>query len=398
MSKVKSPPSLITLILLTAFSTLTLNMFLPSLANIALDLDADYGLVSLAVALYLAVTAVMQLIVGPLSDRWGRRPVLLGAIVLFAFASVMCALAQDVWTFLFFRMLQGGMIAGYALSLAIVRDTHDESQSAGLIGYISMAMAIAPMLGPMLGGVLDTTFGWRANFWFYAISGVVLFILCWVDLGETHVAGKSAAGQAKKEFLELVSAKRFWAFALCAAFSTSAFYVFLAGAPLVAANEFSVSTAMLGVFIGSITVGFIVGSYVAARLASSVRLTTMMIAGRLITCGGLLIGLVLLTLGLLSPITYFGSTIFVGLGNGITLPSSSAGALSVRPKLAGTAAGLNGAATVAMGAVLTTLSGFLLSEEGGAFMLLLLMLLTSLAGLGCALWAQRLPQPAQKEG
>ena len=398
MSKFRTPPSLATLILLTAFSTLTLNMFLPSLANIADDLNSDYGLVSLAVALYLAVTAVMQLIVGPLSDRLGRRPVLMGAIVLFALASVMCALAQDVWTFLAFRMLQGGMIAGYALSLAIVRDTHDERSSAGLIGYISMAMAIAPMLGPMLGGVLDTAFGWRANFWFYAVSGLVLFVLCWVDLGETHDPEKSASENAKKEFFELLAALRFWAFALCAAFSTSAFYVFLAGAPLVAANEFSVSTAMLGVFIGSITVGFIVGSYVAARLASRVNLTTMMIAGRLITCGGLFVGLVLLSLGLLSPLTYFGSTIFVGLGNGITLPSCNAGALSVRPNLAGTAAGLSGAATVAMGAVLTTLSGFLLSEEGGAFMLLFLMLLTSLAGLACAIWAGQLQRTQKSEG
>lgn len=398
MSRDRSPPRLITLILLTAFSTLTLNMFLPSLANIAVDLKSDYGLVSLAVALYLAVTAVMQLIVGPLSDRVGRRPVLLGAIVLFGLASVACALAQDVWTFLAFRMLQGGMIAGYALSLAIIRDTNDESQSAGLIGYISMAMAVAPMLGPMLGGVLDTAFGWRANFWFYAISGVVMFVLCWFDLGETHDPKAAAAANAKKEFLELLAAQRFWAFALCAAFSTSAFYVFLAGAPLVAANEFSVSTAMLGVFIGSITVGFIVGSYVAARLAARVKLTTMMIAGRLITCGGLFLGLVLLSLGMLSPLTYFGSTVFVGLGNGITLPSCNAGALSVRPKLAGTAAGLNGAATVAMGAVLTTLSGFMLSEQGGAFMLLMLMLLTSLAGLACALWAGRLQPGGEGEG
>ena len=155
---------------------------------------------------------------------------------------------------------------------------------------------------------------------------------------------------------------------------------------------------MLGVFIGSITVGFIVGSYVAARLASRVNLTTMMIAGRLITCGGLFVGLVLLSLGLLSPLTYFGSTVFVGLGNGITLPSCNAGALSVRPNLAGTAAGLSGAATVAMGAVLTTLSGFLLSEEGGAFMLLFLMLLTSLAGLACAIWAGQLQRTQKSEG
>ncbi|MEP0944353.1 MAG: multidrug effflux MFS transporter [Rhizobiaceae bacterium] len=390
MTAANSPPRLITLILLTAFSTLTLNMFLPSLANIAIDLQTDYALVSLAVALYLGVTAVMQLIVGPLSDRLGRRPVLLGAIVLFTFASVMCALAQDIWTFLAFRMLQGGMSAGYALSLAIVRDTNEERQAVGLIGYISMAMAIAPMLGPVLGGVLDTAFGWRANFWFYAASGVVLLVLCWFDLGEIHERAQASQSNAAEETRALFKSKRFWAFALCTAFSTSAFYIFLAGAPLVAASKFNVSTATLGVFIGSITVGFMLGGFIATRLASRIDLTTMMVIGRLIACSGLFFGLILMASGLMSPVTYFGSTAFVGLGNGITLPGSNAGALSVRPTLAGTAAGINGALTVAVGALLTTVTGILVSTEGRAEILIALMLLASLASFGWALWARYL--------
>ena len=113
-----TPPRLITLILLTALSTLSLNMFLPSLANIAEALGTDYASVSLAIGGYLAVTAVIQLIAGPLSDRIGRRPVLLGALALFALASAGCALATRSEVFLAFRMLQGGVIAGYALSLA----------------------------------------------------------------------------------------------------------------------------------------------------------------------------------------------------------------------------------------------------------------------------------------
>ena len=187
MNAPNSPPTLFTLILLTAFSTLTLNMFLPSLANIAADLDTSYAKVSLAVAGYLAVTAVIQLIVGPLSDRIGRRPVLLGAIVIFTFASLGSALTTNIWVFLAFRVFQGGMIAGYALSLAIVRDTDSERKAVGLIGYISMAMAVAPMLGPMLGGVLDTAFGWRANFYFYAGAGLLLLAICWIDLERFHL-------------------------------------------------------------------------------------------------------------------------------------------------------------------------------------------------------------------
>lgn len=390
----RTPPALITLILLTATSTLSLNMFLPSLASIAQDLQADYALVSLAVALYLGTTAVIQLIVGPLSDRVGRRPVLLVGIMVFVAASVVCALAQDVWTFLIFRMLQAGMIAGSAMSMAIVRDTNSERQAASLIGYISMAMAIAPMLGPMLGGVLDTFFGWRANFWCYALLGATLMVLCWFDLGETNDRTRRAQAKDAARTGDLLRTAQFWSFSLCTAFSTGAFYIFLAGAPLVAVNVFGVSTAVLGVSIGSITAGFATGGFISGRLSPRLGLTTMMIAGRCIACGGLLMGLVLLMAGVLTLLTFFGSTIFVGLGNGITMPSSNAGALSVRPDLAGTAAGFNGAMTVATGAVLTSATGAIVTAFDPASTLLTLMFLASFAGLCSALWARHLRSKA----
>ncbi|MEO1160496.1 MAG: multidrug effflux MFS transporter [Pseudomonadota bacterium] len=387
MMKAQTPPALVTLILLTAFSTLSLNMFLPSLANIATDLEASYATVSLAVAGYLAITAVIQLVVGPLSDRFGRRPVLLLSLLVFGAASVVCALATDVWTFLGFRMLQGGIIAGYALSLAIVQDTTSERKAAGLIGYISMAMAIAPMLGPMLGGVLDTAFGWRANFYFYALSGFVLFALCWVDLGETKPARAGADTANPERMRDLLKEPLFWTSSLCNAFSTGAFYIFLTGAPLVAQSQFGGTTAELGFFIGTITAGFMLGGFIAGRFAARYEPTTMMIAGRLIACGGICVGIIAISVGLVSPLFFFGSTVFVGLGNGITLPSSHASAMSVRRNLAGSAAGLNGALVVAGGAVLTTLTGLALPAEEPALVLLLLMLAASAAGLLSVLFA-----------
>lgn len=382
------PPHLHTLILLTAFSPLTLNMFLPSLANIADDLQTDYAVVSLAVAGYLAVTAVIQLIAGPLSDRFGRRPVLLSALSVFTLASMGCALAEDIWTFLAFRMLQGGMIAGYTISLAIVRDTTEERKAAGLISYISMSMAVAPLLGPMLGGLLDTAFGWRASFYVYFMSGLALLALCWIDLGETNDTARSDPDQESDDAKALLAKARFWGYALCTAFSIGAFYTFLAGAPLVARSVFDVSTATLGVLIGSITAGFMTGSFLSARLAQKFPLTTMMLAGRTVACSGLLVGLLIVLAGHLSLVTFFGATVFVGLGNGLTIPSSNAGAMSVRPKLAGTAAGVSGALTVAGGAALTTLTGFLLTDMNAPYMLIGIMLVASFAGLLSAAWVR----------
>jgi len=388
ISQAASPPNLITLIVLTAFAPLTLNMFLPSLANIADDLNSDYATVSLAVAGYLAVSAVVYLVVGPLSDRIGRRPVLLVALVSFTLASIACALAQDIWTFLICRMLQAGMAAGYALSLAIVRDTNSDKQAAGLIGYISMSMAIAPMLGPMLGGVLDTAFGWRSNFYFYALSGICLFVLCWFDLGETRPA--KTVGEPDQQISTLLKLPLFWAFAICTAFSTGGFFIFLTGAPLVAKSVFGVSSAELGFYIGTITAGFMLGSFLSGRFAPRFEITTMMIAGRTVSCVGLLTGLVLLQLGYVSPLLYFGSTIFVGLGNGLTMPNSNAGALSVRPKLAGSAAGISGALTVGIGALLTSLTGVIVPEENGGSTLLVLILIASVIGLVCSIYAANL--------
>ncbi len=184
-----TPPRILTLILLTATSTLSLTMFLPSLANMAVDFQVDYAVVSLSIAGYLAVTAVVQLIVGPLSDRYGRRPVLLTTLATFALASVVCALATDIWVFLGFRILQGVVISSWTLSQAAIRDMAPPQEAASLMGYVAMAMAIAPMLAPLFGGVLDELFGWRASFLAFTGMGVALLFYAgsiWVKRTRTH--------------------------------------------------------------------------------------------------------------------------------------------------------------------------------------------------------------------
>lgn len=394
MNKIKTPPHLLTLILLTGFSPLSLNMFMPSLTGIAVDLETDFATVSWSISGYLAITAVVQLIVGPLSDRIGRRPVLLVTVLVFAVSSVGCVLSQDIGTFLFFRMLQGGVTAGYTLSMAIVRDTRSEGQAVSLIGYIGMSMALAPMLGPVVGGVLDTAFGWRATFVFYAASGFILFVICWFDLGETRRINRNQPDAAPAKTSALMREPLFWAYSLCSAFTVGAFYIFLTGVPLVAMAAFSVSTAELGIYIGTITLGFMFGGFIAGRYGARFKLTTMMIAGRLVACAGLTVGLVLFSAGHTSPLLFFASTIFVGIGNGITMPGSNTGAMSIRKELAGSAAGISGAMVVAAGAILTAATGFLMPETDSARALLVLMLAAVLAGLFLAIYAARLKSPA----
>lgn len=387
-----TPPRLATLILLSALAVLSLNMFLPSLAHIAAEYRADYGLVNLSIAGYAAMTAVLQLVMGPLSDRWGRRPVALAVLAAFVAASLGCALAPDIATFLAFRMAQAAVISGYTISLAVIRDTAPPQRAASLMGYLATGWAVAPMLGPLLGGALDEAFGWRASFWTFVALGSGVFALCWRDLGETRPPRDTAGFETPgRGYPELLGSRRFWGYSLCMAFAVGSFYIFLGGAPLAAAR-FGLSPALLGIAIGSSTAGFILGSFLAGRLAARRSLTTMMIAGRLVACAGLAAGLALLALGAVSVATVFGPAVFMGLGNGLTFPSANAGALSVRPALAGSAAGLSGALTVAGGALLSAIAGALLSADNAAPVMLALMLLASLASLAAALAVRRIDE------
>ena len=385
-----SPPRFLTLVLLTGLSVLSLNMFLPSLPSIAKELQADYALVSLSIGGYLGATAVVQLIAGPLSDRFGRRPVLLVCLVVFILASLVCALAANIWVFLAFRILQGAIVAGYTISYAVIRDTSSEREAASLMGYVSMAMAVAPMLGPMVGGGLDELFGWRASFFAYLLAGITVLGLCWVDLGETNTSRSSTLLTQVKAYPELIRSRRFWAYSLCMAFSTGAFYSFLAGAPLVTETLFRMSPAVLGFYMGTITAGFALGSFLSGRYAQRYALTTMMIGGRLVACAGLTAGLIFFLSGTINVAAFFGTTVFVGIGNGLSMPSSNAGALSVRPHLAGSAAGLSGALTVAGGAVLTSVTAAALTEENAAYALFAMMLFSSAMALLSALYVLRI--------
>jgi len=364
---------------------MSLNMFLPSLPAIADALAVDYAVANLSIAGYAAITAVLQIVMGPLSDRFGRRPVILAGLILFCIASLGCALADNIWVFLGCRLIQGAIIAGHTVSLAVIRDSEEPERAASLMGYLAMAWAVAPMLGPVLGGLLDSLFGWRANFVvLLALGGSVLW-LCWSDLGETNTTPSASMRQQFRTYPALLLSGRFWGYASCMAFSIGAFYAFLAGSPIVALSVFATPTAVLGILMGTITAGFMFGSFLAGRFAERYSLIVMVIAGRVVACTGPVLGLILIWLDAMNVALFFAACAFIGVGNGITMPSSNAGAMSVRPDLAGSAAGLSGALAVAGGAVTSAVTGSLLNESNADYGLLSMMLLASVLGLASAI-------------
>lgn len=360
----------------------------------AAEFGVDYGVIGLSLAAYAAVSACLQVVMGPLSDRFGRRPVILWGLAIFVMATIGCVVAPDVWTFLAFRMVQAVIAPIFAVSLAVIRDTTGKGEAASRMGYVAMAWAVAPMLGPSFGGLLDEAFGWRATFWFLALFGIAVLALTWIDLRETNSNPSYTITAQLRAYPELLRSRRFWAYALTLAFSAGAFYAFLAGAPLAASAAFGLSPAMLGISMGSITAGFMLGSFLAGRFASRFALTTTLIAGRIVACVGLLLGLILYFAGVDHVMALFGPCMFVGVSNGLTSPSANSGAMSVRPNLTGSAAGLVGAIAVTGGATMSWIAAAVVTQDNARYALLLVMLASAVIALAAALSARYLERAA----
>ena len=377
----KSNPHLITLIVITAASIVSLNMFLPSLANMATEFDVSYRVMNISVAGYLAVTAFLQIIIGPLSDRYGRRIILLFSVIIFCFSTIGCIYSSNIWWFLFFRILQGAMISGTALSRAIVRDMMDSKDAVKVLSIIAMAMAIVPMIAPLIGGFLDELYGWRTSFWVYLIMGVSLLVLIWLDLGETNTQKSDTFHKQFSTYPKLFKSGKFWGYSICMSSSVACFYGFLSGAPLVATKVLNLPPTELGLLIGTTSLGFFIGSFFSTKFSKYLGLTQMILFGRVLAVFGISLGLILVLKGYISTFTIFGSMVFIGLGNGFSLPSSHVGIMNVRSDLAGSASGLSGAMAVAFGAIVATLMGVMLTEENGAYSFLFILLITKLISL-----------------
>ncbi len=386
------PPRLITLTLLSALSVLTLNTIVPSLPAMSRDLAARESVVALAISGYMLVSALFQVGLGPVSDRIGRRKVVLWALPIYVLASAGGMLAQDITVLLAFRAMQGVVVAGAVMSAAMIRDQYSARESAGKLGAISSAMAVAPMLGPLLGGLLDTAVGWRAVFALYTVCGAAILALAWVDMGETRRPGLPPPRLA--DWVALLQSPRYWAYMLCTSFSVGAFYIFVTGVPYVATATWGLSPALVGLGVGSITGGFMLGAAITARLAPRSRPGHLILVGRLVPTAALLVALALFAAGVSHPVATFGLTIFVGLGNGLTIANSNAGAISVRPHLAGTAAGLSGALAVALGALLSWLTAYVIERHATPATLGVLMLACVLLSLAAALAAIRMDHQA----
>jgi DHA1 family bicyclomycin/chloramphenicol resistance-like MFS transporter len=361
---------------------MNMSIFLPSLPVMTEAFETEYGVMQLSISLYLACTAVLQILIGPLSDRYGRRPVVIGALGIFAAASLGCYFSPTIEIFLTFRMIAASVAVGMVMSRAIVRDVVPMEESASTMGYVTMGMSLVPMFAPTVGGFIDELFGWRAIFLFTFAFGVGLAALCWADQGETNKAKSVSFIAQIHDYPELFTSPRFWGYALSAAFASGAFFAFLGGSPYVASVVYELPSTTSRYLFGIPALGYFAGNLFTGRYSVRIGVNRMILIGCAILVVGMAASLTVTAAGYGSAYTFFGFCTFVGLGNGLVLPNANAGLLSVRPHLAGTASGVGGAIMIGGGAALAALSGALLEAgQGDSYPLQWVMLLSAVASL-----------------
>jgi DHA1 family bicyclomycin/chloramphenicol resistance-like MFS transporter len=320
-------------------------IYLPSIPDMARDLGVPASHVQNSLTAYLAAFGISTLLIGSLSDRYGRRRLLIGGTALFAVASLIGALAPDIRAFMGARILQAvGACAGMALARAIARDMFSDVETARALSAISAAISVTPIVAPLIGGYMHVWFGWRSQFLLLAGLALAMTWLVARHLPETNlelqnqqalVRGLACGARA------LLRERRFFGYVLIVTGSSSAFYAFLTGAPILLIEGRNISPEQFGRDIMLGPIGYIAGALVSSRTVLRVGPNALIAVGA--TCL-LIAAALLLVLPMLSDEVpaFLVPFLLAGAGMGFCLPNGNAGALSIRPRLAGTAAGLSG--------------------------------------------------------
>jgi MFS transporter, DHA1 family, multidrug resistance protein len=371
------------LIAMAGVSSLSLNILVPALPGLAAKLAADPASVQLAISLYLLGLAAAQLVFGPLADRFGRRPVVLAGLALATAASTAAIFAASITGLVVARVAQSlGASTGQTIGRAIIRDLYDREHAASMIGLVTSVVVLMPMVAPLIGGVLDTLFGWEAIFAFTAIVSFTVFAWAVLELPETRNA--ALAPDSPRHFRAdvgaLASNPRFFGYALCAGLGSAPFFSFLGGAPHVVVTILGRTSAEYGLWFFIPAIGFMAGNFAVSRLSARLGIDALIWWGIAFTIAGCLLNvLVYVALPGWEMATIFLPQIVIGFGNGLLLPTSIAGAVSIRPQVAGTASGLTGFIQMSVGALAAQLGGHVVAQAASATPMLLLILFFGIA-------------------
>lgn len=371
-------PPLFLLIVLVAASQIGVAIYTPSIPAMVLAFRTDLLTIQLTMTVFLVGIAISQLFVGSLSDRHGRRPVMLWGVGLFTLSSFVAALAPTIELLLLARLVQSvGASVGIVLARAIVRDCFEPAERMKRMAYIGVAAGLTPALSPSLGGLLQVWFGWQANFLAMAIIGLSGLGMAAVMLRETlprEKRGVGGNGDMRRAFGTLLRDKRFLAYTSVNALSTATFFMFITGAPVVLIGFNGITPDIYGLYALGMPSGFVLGNLLSSRISSRLGIDRAINIGNGFSTLFMVIMFGIVLAGYQNGAVFFIPVHLMGWANGLIIPNGFAGAVAGDPKIAGAASGLSGFLQMAAGAASTLLVGFVVPNSFTEFSALLMIL------------------------
>ena len=378
------------IILLAAVSALGpvgMQILLPALPVIKQKFYVTNDVAQLTLSLSMLAIAIGTLVYGPLSDKFGRKRVMLVGIVITIFGSIVCFVADSIMLLISGRFIQAfGGAVGLVLARAIVRDVYGPEEAARVIATLVMVMVVLPMMSPALGGELMQRFGFESVFIVIAFASAIALVFLFLWLPETLAKPVPFEGVKSMlmTFSKLFASRVFCGYAFCVTFVSVVFFSFISAAPEIMVSVLKRPPTEYGYYFIMIPVGFMTGNYVARHYGRTISIDNMIAIGASIGVIGIVLALLLQILGMSSPVALFLPIALAVFGNGITLPNAQAAAINEFPEYAGTASGLTGFLQMAVSSVAA--QAVALIFNGTVYPLLGLMLAASIISLLIFRW------------
>ncbi|WP_404382909.1 multidrug effflux MFS transporter [Caenispirillum salinarum] len=387
----RSFPIAVLLTALVAFGPVSTDMYLPSLPAMTRAFETSVSMVQLTLSVFTAGFAFGMLFYGPLSDRFGRLPVLMGGVTLYVAASVVCMVAPTIEALLAGRFLQAlGACAGPVLGRAIVRDVYDRAEAARMLSYMAAAMALAPAVAPLIGGGLHAAFGWQSNFVVLTGFGVVILAAVWVALQETNRHRDPHALRPSRiiaNFLHLLKSRAFMGHTACVALAFGGLFSFISGSSFVVIDVLGVKPGYFGFAFMAVVIGYITGAFGGGRLTGRLGIERMLFIGSLLVAAAGTTAMALAWAGVETVVAVIAPISVYFLGAALVMPNGTAGAIGPFPRMAGAASSLLGFLQMGMGSLTGYLVGLL--HDGTTRVMTTSIGLMGLATLGVFLLAVR---------
>jgi DHA1 family bicyclomycin/chloramphenicol resistance-like MFS transporter len=352
---------LLLLVVMTGIAPISLYILVPALPVLATTFGRDISIAQMTVSLYMVGIALSQLIMGPLSDKFGRRPVLLGGLALMVAASVACIFAETLPQLIAARFFQAlGGASGMVVSRAIIRDIYERDRVASMISLVVAALMIGQMVSPLTGGLIETAFGWRAIFYAVTIGAIAVAVGIAVALPETRRDRAAGGGGFRSDVGVLIKSRAFIGYVMCQVLASQIIFTFAGGGPYIVVTQMGRTSAEYGAWFATTGFAYLVGNLLCVRFAPRHSLEKLIWFGlALQLCGSLLNLLWSFTGWNEAPSWLFGTQMIVMVGNAFVMANSAAGAISIRPEAAGTASGAMGFLQQGIGALMSQFGAYL---------------------------------------